>query len=80
MKLVRLVWLLVVVGALSAAALAQGSAKVVKVTPGESVYKVKRGGSVQVAVVLDVDEDPVVIHAMALRPKWYRHLSGRGGR
>jgi len=56
MKLVRLVWFLVVVGSLSGSALAQGSAKVVKVTSGESVYKVKRGGSVQVAVVLDVDE------------------------
>ena len=56
MKLVRLVWLVVVVGSLSASVLAQGSAKVVKVAPAESVYKVKRGSSVQVAVVLDVDE------------------------
>jgi len=39
-----------------------------------------RDGRLLEVVVLDVDEDPVVIHAMALRPKWYRHLSGRGGR
>jgi hypothetical protein len=25
-------------------------------------------------VVLDPDDDPVVIHAMALRPKFYRFL------
>jgi hypothetical protein len=56
MKSVRLVWVLVVVGCLSSSALAQGSAKVVKVTPGESVYKVKRGGSVQIAVIIEVDD------------------------
>ncbi len=55
MKSVRLVWILVAVGCLSLSALAQGSAKVVKVTPGESVYKVKRGGSVQIAVIIEVD-------------------------
>jgi thioredoxin:protein disulfide reductase len=56
MKSVRLVLVLVVVGWLSPPALAQGSAKVVKVTPGESVYKVKRGGSVQISVVIKVDD------------------------
>lgn len=56
MKSVRLVGVLVVVGCLSSSALAQGSAKVVKVAPGESVYKVKRGGSVQVAVIIKVDD------------------------
>jgi thiol:disulfide interchange protein DsbD len=56
MKSVRLFWLLVVVGSLGSAALAQGSAKVVKVSPGESVYKVKRGGSVQMTVNIEVDE------------------------
>lgn len=55
MKSVRLVWVMVVVGCLSPLALAQGSAKVVKVTPGESVYKIKRGGSVQIAVIIEVD-------------------------
>ncbi len=56
MKSVGLVLVLVVVGCLSSSALAQGSAKVVKVTPGESVYKVKRGGAVQVSVVIEVDD------------------------
>ena len=56
MKSVSLFWLLVVVGSLGSVALAQGSAKVVKVSPGESVYKLKRGGSVQVAVNIEVDE------------------------
>src|SRR5207237_3872897 len=34
---------------------AQGSAKVVKVSAGESVYKLKRGSSAQIAVVIEVD-------------------------
>jgi carbon-monoxide dehydrogenase large subunit len=42
---------------LSPSALAQGSAKVVKASPGESVYKIKRGGSVQIAVVVEVDPE-----------------------
>jgi hypothetical protein len=56
MKAVRVFWMLVLIGCLCPAAPAQGSAKVVKVTPGESVYKVKRGGSVQISVVIDVDD------------------------
>ena len=56
MKLVRGGLMLAVVSLLSASALAQGSAKVVKVSPGESVYKVKRGGAAQIAVIIDVDE------------------------
>lgn len=56
MKSVRLVWMLLVIGSVSPLAIAQGSAKVVKVSPGESVYKVKRGGSVQIAVVIEVDD------------------------
>lgn len=63
MRSVRYVWLLfIVVGCLASSvlgglgALAQGSAKVVKVTPGESVYKVKRGSAVQIAVIVEVDE------------------------
>ena len=57
MKSVRLKWLFMLVGSLSLSALAQGSAKVVKVNPGESVYKVKRGGgAVQLAVTIEVDE------------------------
>jgi hypothetical protein len=65
MKSVRLVWVLIVVGCLSSSIpgqqgqqgqTAQGSARVVKVTPGESVYKLKRGGSVQIEVIVRVDE------------------------
>lgn len=33
----------------------QGSGKVVKVSAGQSVYRIKRGASVQVAVIVDVD-------------------------
>ncbi len=56
MKLVRLISILVVVGLFSLSALAQGSAKVVRVTPGESVYKIKRGNAAQIAVIIQVDE------------------------
>lgn len=56
MKSVRLVFILYLLCILCSVALAQGSAKVVKVSPGESVYKVKRGGSVQITVVIEVDE------------------------
>lgn len=56
MKRIRLVWLLVVVGCLFSSVLAQGSGKVVKVTPGESVYKIKRGAAAQIAVIIEVDE------------------------
>lgn len=56
MKSIRLVWLVVVVGCLFSSALAQGSAKVVKAAPGESVYKIKRGAAVQIAVIIEVDE------------------------
>jgi thiol:disulfide interchange protein DsbD len=56
MTLVRLFLFLVVVGVLSSSALAQGSAKVVKVSTGESVYKIKRGGAAQLAVIVEVDD------------------------
>jgi len=42
-------------GLLSVSAFAQSSAKVVKVRPEQSVYKVKQGASFQVAVVIDID-------------------------
>jgi len=45
-----------VVGVVSLPGKAQGSAKVVRATPGESVYKVKRGAAVQVSVSVEVDE------------------------
>lgn len=40
---------------ISLSALAQGSAKVVKVSAGESVYKIKRGASVPITVLVQVD-------------------------
>src|SRR5215831_14223392 len=56
MKLLRSIILPIIIIALSATGLAQGSAKVVKVNPGESTYRLKRGGTVQIAVAIDVDE------------------------
>ena len=56
MKLFRLGWTFFAVGILSVPALAQGSAKVVKVSPGESAYQVKRGGAAQIAVNIHVEE------------------------
>ena len=34
-----------------------------------------RDGRLLEVVVADVDDEPVVIHAMPARRKWYRHLS-----
>ena len=56
MKVVRLFWVFIIAGTLSSSVLGQGSAKVVKVKPGESVYKIKRGGSAQLAVIVEVDD------------------------
>jgi thiol:disulfide interchange protein DsbD len=56
MKSMRMFWLLAVVSFLSASVLAQGSAKVVKVKSGESVYRIKRGGAAHLAVIIEVDE------------------------
>jgi len=51
------VWLLaIVVCSVAPPAFAQGSAKVVKAAAGEPVYKIKRGGAVQIAVIVEVDE------------------------
>lgn len=43
------------IGLLSLSAFAQSSAKVVKIRPEQSVYKVKQGSSFQVAVIIDID-------------------------
>jgi hypothetical protein len=56
MKLVRLIFVVLLVGFAVSPALAQGSAKVVKVKPGESVYKIKRGAASQIAIAIEVDE------------------------
>jgi thioredoxin:protein disulfide reductase len=52
---VRVMWLLVMICCLGSSGLAQTSGKVVKVKPGQDVYRVKRGGSVQATVVIDID-------------------------
>src|SRR5262249_60078515 len=41
---------------LAISAAAQPSGKVVKVSTGEASYKIKRGATSQIAVVLDIDE------------------------
>ena len=56
MKPVKLLLLLLAIGCFGVTALAQGSAKVVNVTTGESVYKIKRGGAAQVAITIEVEE------------------------
>jgi thioredoxin:protein disulfide reductase len=53
---IKLLPIAIMIMAFSITGLAQGSAKVVKVNPGESSYKIKRGGTVQIAVAIDVDE------------------------
>jgi thioredoxin:protein disulfide reductase len=55
MKAFRVISFALVGVALNVSILAQGSAKVVKVSASEAAYKVKRGSSVPVAVVVDVD-------------------------
>ncbi|HKP87544.1 MAG TPA: protein-disulfide reductase DsbD domain-containing protein [Blastocatellia bacterium] len=42
--------------ALAAPAMAQTSSSVVKVTPGESSYKVKQGAAAKLELVLDIDD------------------------
>lgn len=55
MKSFKVFLLALVVLFSSASALAQGSGKVVKVSTGESVYKIKRKAPVQIEVVIEVD-------------------------
>jgi thiol:disulfide interchange protein DsbD len=47
---------MVLIGCLGSTGIAQTSGKVVKVKPGQDAYKVKRGGSFQATVVIDIDE------------------------
>ncbi|HXG64053.1 MAG TPA: protein-disulfide reductase DsbD domain-containing protein [Blastocatellia bacterium] len=52
----KLLLLIALIGCFSIAALAQTSATVVKVSPGESVYKIKKGVPAKLSVVLNIDE------------------------
>ncbi|HMG33486.1 MAG TPA: protein-disulfide reductase DsbD domain-containing protein [Blastocatellia bacterium] len=54
MKLRTFIFSGVLVGLLHAVAAAQTSASVVKVSPGEATYKVKKGTSARVTVVMEV--------------------------
>jgi thiol:disulfide interchange protein DsbD len=56
MKSFKVFFPVLVVLTLSLSALAQGSGKVVKVSAGESVYKIKRGGPAQITVVIEVSD------------------------
>lgn len=56
MKSFRLFVLMLLALSLSVAALAQGSGKVVKVSAGESVYKIKHGAPAQITVVIEVSD------------------------
>ena len=55
MKRVRLFSFLFVLVAATPVAFAQGSARVIKVKAGESSYKIKRSGTVQVSVVIEIE-------------------------
>ena len=56
MKLRKLSMLFAMFVLLSLTAAAQTSGQVVKVKPGEDSYKIKRGASSQVSVVIDIDD------------------------
>lgn len=55
MKRVRALLLIVFLVALASAAAGQSSSKVVKVSAGEAVYKIKKGAATGVVVVLDIE-------------------------
>jgi thiol:disulfide interchange protein DsbD len=56
MKFQRLLFVIMLVGLLSAAASAQTSGKVVSVAPEQPVYKVKQGSPFQLAVVIQIND------------------------
>jgi hypothetical protein len=56
MRSVRAVLLIAFVLALASGATGQSSSKVVKVSTGEAPYKIKKGATTQVAVVLDIEK------------------------
>jgi len=55
MKRVRLFSFLLILVAATPVAFAQGSARVIKVKAGESSYKIKRSGTAQVSVVIEIE-------------------------
>lgn len=65
MRSSKIFLLLIIVGCLSASAAAQASDSVVKVKPGEDVYKIKRGTPAKIEVVLNIDDD---YHVHSNRP------------
>lgn len=55
MRLRKAIFIMFLISVLSASVPAQGTGKVVKVRSGETAYKVKKGASVEVAVVIEID-------------------------
>lgn len=62
MRASRVLLLLLMVGCLSATAAAQASDSVVKVKPGEQVYKIKKGAPAKIEVVLEI-QDTYHVHS-----------------
>lgn len=56
MKAIKLIFLLVLSGCLSAPALAQSSSSVIKVRPAESNYKLKQGTAAQMGLVVEIND------------------------
>lgn len=56
MKPGKMMMLFFMVAAMAATVMAQGTGKVVKVSPGESVYKIKKGAAAEIAVIIDIDD------------------------
>lgn len=57
MRSSRILLLSIMIGCLSVSASAQASDTVVKVKPGEEVYKIKRGAPAKIEVVLEIETD-----------------------
>ena len=55
MKLRKMMMLFFMVTVMAVTVLAQGTGKVVKVSAGESVYKIKKGTAAEISVVVDID-------------------------
>ena len=56
MKASRLLFLLILLGCLSASAMAQSSSSVIKIRPAESTYKLKQGTAAQVGLVVEIED------------------------
>jgi thiol:disulfide interchange protein DsbD len=66
MKASRLLFLFILLGCLSAHAMAQSSSSVIKIRPAESTYQIKQGAAAQVGLVVEIQEG---YHINSNRPK-----------